>query len=141
MEELNSLYQEMMDQVLGISGFDWEQIVVRFTKDEMHSGIMVYYKIKGQYRTDDELINENCLDESDFDTTLFNLADSIKKVKRVTQQKELQEWNNMIFIIKKEFKIMNNILGWIVIVLAGGFSLALCLYIDIMLLSCCICIT
>lgn len=29
---------------------------------------------------------------------------------------------------KKEFKIMNNILGWIVIVLAGGFSLALCLY-------------
>lgn len=35
---------------------------------------------------------------------------------------------------KKEFKIMNNILGWIVIVLAGGFSLALCLYMVLSLI-------
>ena len=114
MEELNALYQEITDQVLAISDFDWEQIVVRFTKDEMHSGIMVYYKINGQYRTDDELINVNCLDESDFDTTLFNLADSIKKVKRVTQQKVLPEWNNMIFIIKKEknYEVRYSFVNW-----------------------------
>lgn len=28
----------------------------------------------------------------------------------------------------KELEIMDNILGWIVIIIAGGFSLILCLY-------------
>lgn len=114
MKELNALYQEIMDRVLVISDFDWEQIVIRFTKDEMHGGIMVYYKIKGQYRLDDELIEENCIDENKFDTTLFKLADSIKKVKRETQKNELPEWNNMIFIIKKEkkYEVSYSFVNW-----------------------------
>lgn len=104
MKELNVLYQEITDYVLAISDFDWEQIVIRFTKDETHGGIMIYYKMKGHYRLDDELIEENCIDESKYDTTLFDLAGSIIKVKRVTEKNELPEWNSMIFIIKKDKK-------------------------------------
>ncbi len=102
MDELNELYLIITNYVLEISDFDWEQIVIRFTKDEMHSGITLYYKINGQYKSDDELIEENCIDEDKFDTSLFGLADSIKQVKRITQKNELPEWNNMIFIIKND---------------------------------------
>ncbi len=101
MEELNFLYQEIADYVLAISDFSWEQIVIRFTKDETHSGIIIYYKIKEDYRLDDELIEENYIDESKFDTTLSDLARSVKKVKRATEKNGFPEWNCMIFIIKK----------------------------------------
>lgn len=104
MEELNVLYKEIADRVLAISDFDWEQIVIRFTKDETHSGIGIYYKINDKYVFVNDLVNESRINESEYDIVLFGLADTIIKVKRVTVSNELSEWNSMIFSMKRDSK-------------------------------------
>ncbi len=101
-KELNSLYQEIKNTVLSISGFEWDKIVIKFTKDETHSGIGIFYKINDRYVFANDLVKENQIDESEYDTVLFSLADTIIKVKRVSESNELPEWNSMIFSIKRD---------------------------------------
>lgn len=104
MEELNLLYQEVANIILPISNFDWEKVLIRFTKDEKNSGVGIFYKLEGEYVFVNDLVEKGVINESEYDFVLFNLASVVSKLRSVLLSKRQELWKSMIFSMKKNEK-------------------------------------
>lgn len=102
MEELKVLYQEVANIILPISNFDWEKVVIRFTKDEKNSAVGIFFKIEGKYVFIKELEREGLVDTSSYYLALISLASVVNKIQKVFKDNEQTVWKSMIYLMEKD---------------------------------------
>lgn len=104
MKELDGLYQEIKNIIMPISNFEWRQIVIHASKDELHSSIGIYYKVDEKYVFIQDMVEEGLIDRNDYTLMMFNLLRVIVKLKSVFESNNFDEWNSMIFVVRENEK-------------------------------------
>lgn len=92
-------YTEMVNAVKDLMGGQWEQLVIRICKDELHSSVGVYFKRDGVFQDMGNYLYKEGLDDDGYDDSTDTVMDIANEMRKELREQKKELWKSLIFTV------------------------------------------
>lgn len=95
-------YVRMVNAVKDLMGGQWEQLVIRICKDDLHSSVGVYFKRDGVFQDMGNYLDKEGLNDEEYDESTDILFDIVNEMRKELREQNKELWTSLVFTVMKD---------------------------------------